>query len=169
MANHGARHGTRALHDEELRDVDQRRKPTTHQDHQPSRHWDVGQHGDAVHDGDSKDKHHAGDRGLVEEQLRRRHLEFLVVGADENSVGSRGAHSREREEDSDAAGGLHLVTCGWLDVVVAGDSHACTYGDENESRHTWDGLLVEDIVDHGRHGREQDPAQLIDSDRGECQ
>ena len=92
-----------------------------------------------------------------------------MVGSDENGVGCGGTDSRKGEEEADGAGGLHLIACCGLGVVVAGDSHTSTYGDQDERCQPWDSLLVKDVVDHGRHGREQHPTQLIDGYCGERQ
>ena len=87
MAYYRACHGTRATNDEKLRDIDQRRKATTHQNHQPAIDGYIAKNGDVIHNGDCKQEHDTSNGSLVEEQLRRRHLEFLVVGSDEDSVG----------------------------------------------------------------------------------
>ncbi len=128
-----------------------------------------------VDEGHGEEEHDGGDGGLVEEELRGVHGEFLVVGADEDGVDRGGADAAEGEDDADGAGGGDGGGGGFaggrdgagLDVVVGGETDADADGDEGEAGVLGDGGPVEDEVDDGGHGGEEDAAELVDGDGGE--
>ncbi len=158
--------GARARDDEELGKVDERRQSAAEEDHHPFVDGCRPNGREFVGPGDQHHEHDASDGGLVEEELEAVHFVFALVGRNPNGVDGADEDARERKEYAEHARLFGFRVVCRLRFVIGDDEDAQTHGQQGVSGVAGDGFLVEEVVDEGHHGGEEDPRDLVKGDGG---
>ena len=108
---------------------------------------------------------------MVVEKLEPVHVVLPLIGADPDCVDSADGNASDGEKDAQGTHGLDWRSCNdgcWL-VVVGNQGHAETHGNQSVDCHSRDGFLVEEEIDDGNNGGEEDPGDLIKGNGGDLE
>lgn len=158
----------RNCHDREGKGKESSSIKKTHQEnHCPSVKRHFAPNGERVHERDDVQQHKCRYGGLVEEKLHRAHLQLAVVCADPDGVQGAGENTSEGEDDTQAAGRLHLGVRCWQAVVVADHAHTEASRNQGQEGIPRKGSLIQNKVHEGHAGRQENTGDLVEGDAGE--
>lgn len=139
----------------------------THQKHQ---HPPIQRHfvedGKAVGPRDDVQQQRRSDRRLVRQQLHAVHAEFGMVHAHPDRVDGAAQDAAEGEHHPGQRRRLGVVALAGPRVEVRRHAHAGADGQEREHGGPGQRLLVQEEVERGDGGREEDAADLVEGDGG---
>lgn len=135
---------------------------TYHHDHKPSVERHFAEDWQGVYEGYEIYEQHASNQRLVVEQLQTCHLQLLMVMADPTCVDT--AHEDTTQGEHHAIEARSFARSSGPDIEVCHHSHASAYWEQGAYSLSWNGLLVESIVQKCSDGCEQDSGRLIEGD-----